>query len=111
MTDVAAYLDRLSPRAREAVDRVRAIVREELPEATEALSYDMPTFSMDGRRVVHVAGWAKHVSIYPAPADEALQADLGPYLSGRGTLTFPLNRPIPHELITRVVRALAAPPS
>lgn len=107
MTDVTAYLDRLSPRTREAVDRVRAIVREELPEATESLSYGMPTFSLDGSRVVHVAGWAKHVSIYPVPVAEALQPDLVPYVSGRGTLKFPLSATIPYELIRRIVRALA----
>lgn len=107
MSDVAAYLDRLSPRTREVVDRVRAIVSEELPEATESLAYDIPTFSLAGRRVLHVAGWAKHVSIYPVPANEALQTDLGPYLSGKGTLKFLLNAPLPEDLVRRVVRALA----
>lgn len=105
--DVTAYLDRLPAAPREVVDKVRGTVLQVIPEATESISYDIPTFWIDGRRIVHVAGWAKHVSLYPVPPDEALTAELAPYLSGKGTLKFPLSAPVPYELIARVVRALA----
>lgn len=66
----------------------------------------MPTFSFQGRRIVHVAGWNRHVSLYPVPkGDSQLLADVGPYLAGRGTLKFDLAKPIPYDLIRRVVRA------
>ena len=102
------YLAGLSPAVRDVVDQIRRIVVEEFPTATEAISYDIPTFSIAGKRLVHVAGWAKHVSIYPVPSgDEQLRSDLGPYLSGKGTLKFELAKPIPYELVRRAVHALA----
>ena len=101
------YLAALSPGARAVLDEIRRIVVEEFPAATEAISYDIPTFSIAGKRLVHVAGWSKHVSIYPVPkSDGQLLSDLGPYLSGKGTLKFPLNAPIPYDLIRNVMRSL-----
>lgn len=103
------YLAALSPAVRSVVDEIRRIVLEEFPTATEAISYDIPTFSVAGKRLVHVAGWARHVSIYPVPKnDERLLAELAPYLAGKGTCKFDLKTPVPYELIRRVVRALAA---
>jgi uncharacterized protein YdhG (YjbR/CyaY superfamily) len=108
-TTLDRYLAALSPGVRTVVDEVRRMVVDEFPTATESISYDIPTFSIAGKRLVHVAGWARHVSIYPVPRnDEQLMADLGPYLSGKGTLKFEVSKPIPYELIRRVVRALAA---
>jgi uncharacterized protein YdhG (YjbR/CyaY superfamily) len=108
-TTLDHYLAALSPGVRTVVDEVRRMVVDEFPTATESISYDIPTFSIAGKRLVHVAGWARHVSIYPVPRnDEQLMADLGPYLSGKGTLKFEASKPIPYELIRRVVRALAA---
>ena len=101
------YLTALTPGARAVVDEIRRIVAEEFPAAAEAISYDIPTFSIAGKRLVHVAGWSKHVSLYPVPkSDEELLRDLGPYLSGKGTLKFPLNAPIPYDLIRRVIGSL-----
>ena len=107
---VDEYLSRLPARTREAVDAIRRIAAEALPDVSESISYDMPTFSVGGRRVVHIGGWAQHVSLYPAPADEGLLAELTPYLSGRGTLKFPLSAPIPYELIGRIIRSLGDDP-
>lgn len=103
-----SYLAALTPRVRAAVDEVRRIVVEEFPAATESISYDIPTFSVAGKRLVHVAGWARHMSIYPVPkTDELLLIDLGPYLSGKGTLKFEMSKPVPYDVIRRVVHALA----
>ena len=108
-TTLDRYLAALSPGVRAVVDEVRRIVVDEFPTATESISYDIPTFSIAGKRLVHVAGWARHVSIYPVPKnDEQLMADLGPYLSGKGTLKFEVSKTVPYELIRRAVRALAA---
>jgi uncharacterized protein YdhG (YjbR/CyaY superfamily) len=72
-----------------------------------AISYQIPTFTLDGRRFVHLAGWKAHLSLYPRPDDPSLDAELEPYESGRGTLKFRLDRPIPWELLDRVILALA----
>lgn len=101
------YLGALTPEVRGVVDEIRRIVVEDFPTATESISYDIPTFSLAGKRLVHVAGWSRHVSIYPVPkSDEQLLSDLGPYLSGKGTLKFELSRPVPYDLIRRVIRSL-----
>jgi uncharacterized protein YdhG (YjbR/CyaY superfamily) len=106
------YLAELSPAVRSVVDEIRRIVVQEFPAATESISYDIPTFSVAGRRLVHIAGWSKHVSIYPVPkSDEQLLSELGPYLSGKGTLKFPLSAPIPYDLVRSVIRSLGDQPS
>jgi uncharacterized protein YdhG (YjbR/CyaY superfamily) len=107
---VEDYLDQLPDRARVVVDEIRRIAAETLRDPIESISYDMPTFSVDGRRIVHIGGWAKHVSLYPSPSGDDLQADMAPYLSGKGTLKFPLSSPIPYGLIARIIRSLGDEP-
>ena len=109
MTDeaLAAYLAGLPPDARTALDVVRDVVREVIPSAEERISYGMPTFTLGGRSIVHVAAWKRHVSLYPVPdTDEELANEAAPYRSGQGTLRFPLDRPLPLPLIRRVVERL-----
>ena len=78
-----------------------------MPEATESISYGIPTFSIGGRYLVYLAAWKRHMSIYPVPTGDAtLQADLAPYRTGQGTLRFPYGTPIAQDLVERVVRAL-----
>jgi uncharacterized protein YdhG (YjbR/CyaY superfamily) len=107
---VEEYLTRLPGGTREVVDEIRRIAVEVLPDPTESISYGMPTFSVAGRRVVHIGGWAQHVSLYPVPSAVELQAELAPYLAGRGTLKFPLSGPIPYDLIGRVIGSLESDP-
>jgi uncharacterized protein YdhG (YjbR/CyaY superfamily) len=103
---VEDYLASLAPEVRTRLEEVRAILHENLPGAEDTISYNMPTLVLDGRRVVHYAGWKKHVSLYPLPADEDLADELAPYTSGKGTGKFPLDRPLPRDLVARVVRRL-----
>jgi uncharacterized protein YdhG (YjbR/CyaY superfamily) len=104
-----AYLGRLSPTVRRELDAVRARIRAVVPEATEGLSYGIPTFRLAGRYLVYVAAWKRHLSLYPVPhGDAALQDQLEPYRSGRGTLRFAHGTPIPDGLVERIVAALVA---
>jgi uncharacterized protein YdhG (YjbR/CyaY superfamily) len=105
--DIDEYLDTLNLPVREAVSRLRTRILELVPEARETISYQMPTFTVGGRRFVHLAGWQAHFSLYPSPDDPALSEELAPYQSGRGTLKFRLDRPIPWEVLDRVILALA----
>ena len=80
-----------------------------MPGTEERISYGIPTFSLDGRYVVYFSGWKRHVSVYPIPdtsADRALERELKPYMAGKGTLKFALDKPLPIELIQRVARRL-----
>lgn len=107
--DVAAYLEALPEQARPVVERLRAIVREHDGTLTETIRYGIPTFQREGRSVLHVAGYARHVSIHPRPeADDELEPLIAPYVAGKGTLRFALAEPLPEDVVRRVVAALVA---
>jgi uncharacterized protein YdhG (YjbR/CyaY superfamily) len=104
---VQEYLDSFHDDTKKVLRRVQQSVRSVIPDSDEVISYGIPTYRLEGRPVVHFAGWKKHVSVYPVPdADEATEAALAPYRAGKGTLQFPLDQPVPYELIERVVAAL-----
>lgn len=86
------------------LQRIRAIVREEAPDALEAISYRMPAF-MQGGALLYFAAFKKHVGIYPpVSGDGALLKALAPYRGEKGNLSFPLAQAMPYELIRRVAR-------
>ena len=108
---VEEYLASFPADVRRVLEEVRETIRTAAPEATETIAYDMPTYKIEGRSLVHFAGWSSYVSVYPLPApaaDAGLEADLAAYRATRGTGRFPLDRPMPLELVARVVRALRA---
>ena len=70
--DIDEYIAAFPDETRQALESVRALVREILPEGTEAISYAIPTFDLDGHHVVHFAGYPKHVGIYPIPHGEEI---------------------------------------
>jgi uncharacterized protein YdhG (YjbR/CyaY superfamily) len=102
---VDAYIAGFPPETRPVLEELRALIRETAPEATEKISYAMPTFDVNGRYLVYFAGWKKHIALYPVSARmvEELGEEIEPYVSGKGTLQFPLSRPLPTDLIRRVV--------
>ena len=108
---VEEYLASFPDDVRPVLEEVRRAIRAAAPEAEETIAYNMPTYKVDGRTLVHFAGWTSYVSVYPLPepgsaADHGLEGDLAAYRATRGTGRFPLDRPIPYELVSRVVRAL-----
>ena len=91
--------------------RVRAAIRKALPDADEVISYGIPAYRQGGRIVVYFAGWKTHYAIYPLTArvTAALGAALDPYdQSGKGTIRFPLDAPVPGPLIGRIAKLRAA---
>ena len=105
---VDTYIASFPPEVQAALGTLRATIRKVIPEAEESISYGVPVFKQDGGYVVYFAGWKQHLSLYPIlEADEALEAELAPYRSGRGTLRFKLGEPLPTSLIERVVTLLA----
>ncbi len=103
------YIASFPPEVQELLSDVRSRLHAAVPGMTEGISYQLPTLKLDGKNLVHFAGWQKHISVYPAPeGDERLEADLAPYAAGRGTLKFPLDQSVPDGLLERIVQALAA---
>ena len=103
------YIGSFPPAVQPLLEQVRATIHDAAPSAEETISYGMPTFRLDGRHLVYFGGWKHHVGIYPLPvlAGEDEQR-LAPYLAGKGTARFPLDQPIPFDLIARIVGRLVA---
>jgi uncharacterized protein YdhG (YjbR/CyaY superfamily) len=86
--------------------RIRAIIREIVPEAGEKISYQLPTFRLHGRNLVHFGAFKKHIGFYPTPSGiEQFGAELTPYQGAKGSVQFPLDQPIPYGLIKKIVAA------
>jgi uncharacterized protein YdhG (YjbR/CyaY superfamily) len=103
-TSIDDYIAGFPPATRKALEQVRALIRGVAPDATEKISYAIPTFDLNGRHLVHFAGFAKHIGFYPIPSGiEAFKAELAAYKQGRGSVQFPLDKPMPLDLIRRIV--------
>ena len=98
------YIAQFPPETQTALEEMRAIIRDLAPGAVETISYAIPTFDLGGTHLVHFAGYARHVGLYPTPSGmEAFADDLAPYKRGKGSAQFPLSEPLPVELIRRIV--------
>lgn len=87
------------------LQQVRRTIHAAAPGAGEKISYRIPTITLAGRSLLHFSGWKSHISLYPVPdADADLDRELEPYKAGKGTLRFPLNKPIPYDLIGRIAQ-------
>lgn len=107
--DIDEYIAAFPDETRQALESVRALVREILPEGTETISYAIPTFDLDGHHVVHFAGYPNHLGIYPIPHGVAgTPEELKPFQHGKGTARFPLDQPLPMPVIRTMVEALVA---
>jgi uncharacterized protein YdhG (YjbR/CyaY superfamily) len=105
---VDEYIESFPEPVAERLETIRRTGRDVVPGAGERISYGIPAVTMDGRDVVFYSGWKRHLAVYPVPAgDEALDRDLEPYRAGKGTLQFRHDRPLPEDLLRRVVVALA----
>lgn len=105
MNEVDAYIERFKPDTKEALNAIRNIIREEAPKASERICMRMPTYDLNGKWLVHFAGFEKHIGFYPQPEGiEAFREMLSGYKTSKGSVQFPLNRDIPFGLIREIVR-------
>lgn len=89
------------------LEHVKQAIRKAAPEASETMSYGIPTFDLDGKHLVYFAGWKHHISVYPMPAgDDAFQQKIAQYKRVKSTIQFPLERPLPYDLVTEIVTFL-----
>ena len=88
----------------EILEKIRQTIHEAAPEAEEAISYQIPSFKLRGN-LVYFAAFKKHIGFYPIPSGiEKFKAELSVYEQGKGSVQFPLNKPIPYDLISRIVK-------
>ncbi len=99
------YIQTLPGDVQEILQKIRQIVQKVVPDAQETISYNMPTFTVDGKLLVHFAAWKNHIALYHIPAgDEAFQQELAPYVNDKGAVLLPLNKPIPYDLVEKIIR-------
>jgi len=106
---IDAYIELFPEAVQAKLAAVREAIWEAAPKAAvETISYGMPTFKLNGRYLVYFAAYKQHIAVYPVPAGSAALAKaLAPYVTGKGTARFALDKPLPLGLIKRMVKALA----
>lgn len=103
-TTIDSYIAAFPEDVQAILQQIRRTIHEAAPEATEAISYQMPTFRLYGN-LVHFAAFKNHIGFYPVPSGiEAFQEELAAYKQGKGSVQFPLDKPMPYDLITRIVQ-------
>jgi uncharacterized protein YdhG (YjbR/CyaY superfamily) len=98
------YIKGQPPKAQKALKELRAAIKAAAPEAGETINYAIPTFTLNGN-LVHFAAFDKHVGFYPTPSGiAAFKKELAAYEGAKGSVKFPLVKPLPLKLITRIVK-------
>jgi uncharacterized protein YdhG (YjbR/CyaY superfamily) len=103
--NIDQYIAGFPNNVQEILEQVRMTIRQAAPGAEETISYQIPTFTLKGKYLVYFAAYQKHIGLYPAPRGvEKFRKELSLYEGGKGTVRFPLDKPIPFGLIKRIVK-------
>jgi uncharacterized protein YdhG (YjbR/CyaY superfamily) len=98
------YIAKFSPEVQEILKTFRKVIKEAAPEAEEKISWQMPTFELHGN-LVHFAAFKNHIGFYPTPSGiEAFKQELSQYKGAKGSVQFPIEKPMPYELIREIVK-------
>lgn len=101
---IGEYVKSYLKDTQEILQKIRSLVKEIAPNAGEKISYGIPTMTLNGTFLVYFATYKNHISIYPIPPlTKDLKAILAPNIKGKGTIQFPLNQPIPYDIIKKVI--------
>jgi uncharacterized protein YdhG (YjbR/CyaY superfamily) len=101
--NVDDYISWFPEETQKLLVEIRHLIKKHAPEALETISYNIPAYKLNGV-LLYFAGYQKHVSIYPAPRENSIfEEELKKYKGGKGTLQFPLNKPLPQDLIRRII--------
>ncbi|WP_238882849.1 DUF1801 domain-containing protein [Clostridium sp. YIM B02551] len=101
---ISEYILKFPAEIQDILNALRKVIREAAPEADEKISYQMPTFVFHGN-LVHFAAYKNHIGFYPTPsAISAFKAELSEYKGAKGSVQFPIEKPLPYELISRIVK-------
>ena len=99
------YIAAFPENVQQVLKQLRETIREAAPQAEEAFSYNIPTFKIRGKNLVHFGGHKKHIGFYPTPSGiDAFKDELSKYKGAKGSVQFPLNEPFPYDLVSRIVR-------
>jgi len=103
-TSIDEYIATFPAAIQKILEEIRATIRAAAPQAEEKISYQMPTFALKGN-LVHFAAFKSHIGFYPTPsAIQAFQQELAPYAGAKGSVQFPIDQPLPLDLIRKIVQ-------
>lgn len=99
------YISKFPDEIQEILKKLRKVIKESAPDAEEKISYQMPTFVLYGN-LVHFAAFKNHIGLYPTPSGiDAFKDELSEYKGAKGSIRFPIDQPLPYELISKIVKA------
>jgi uncharacterized protein YdhG (YjbR/CyaY superfamily) len=99
------YIAAFPKETQKVLQQVRATIKNTVPDAEETISYAIPAFTLNKTYLVYFAGYKNHISLYPAPTgNEAFEKEIAAYRSGKGTVQFQLDQPLPVNLVTKIVK-------
>jgi len=103
--DIDEYIAGFPSDTQKILKSIRATIRKAAPQAEETISYGIPSFKLNGKRI-YFAGFKAHIGLYPVTPDvkEKFKKELSRYEGGKGTVRFPLDQPIPYSLIGKIVK-------
>lgn len=103
-SNIDQYISEFPEDVQNRLQQIRATIQKSAPDAVEAISYQMPTFKLNGN-LVHFAAFSKHIGFYPAPQGiEQFKEELSQYKGAKGSVQFPLDQPLPLDLIEKIVK-------
>lgn len=104
MNEVEQYISGFPPEVRTLLEQIRSIIKKAAPDAVESIAYGMPAYKLKGKPLVYFAGFKNHIGFYATPTGHAQFAnELSNYKQGKGSVQFPLNKPLPIDLIRSIV--------
>ncbi len=99
------FISTYPPEIQAILQKIRATIQKSAPGAEEAMAYGIPTFRLNGRNLVHFSAFKEHIGFYPTPSGiEKFKKELSAYEGAKGSVKFPLEKPIPYALITKIVK-------
>lgn len=101
---IDAYIAGFPKETQVRLQRLRQVILQAAPDAEEAIRYQMPTFRLAGKNLVHFAAFVHHIGFYPTPSGiAAFKKELSAYKQGKGSVQFPFDEPLPYDLVKKIV--------
>ena len=103
-TSIDQYIATFPEETQEMLQEMRTIIRSTAPAAEETISYAIPSFKLNGTYLIYFAGYKHHIGMYPVPSTDEFEVDYAGYkTSGKGAIQFPLDKPLPVDLIKKIL--------
>ncbi|MEO7841407.1 MAG: DUF1801 domain-containing protein [Anaerolineales bacterium] len=104
-TSMDEYIANFPEGTQKVLEEIRSTIKAAAPRAREKISYQIAAFELNGKNLIHFAGWKNHISLYPIPSGNgAFNKEVSPYAAGKGTLKFPLDKAMPLKLISKIIK-------